>query len=291
MHLPSSPSRLQALNEFEPILLENFQRCTKEVDPEVRDAMHYELFSTKDRFCVSAAWLIAPRIGVSTKRFALTACALETLRCSLELSHKLRSLAFGNSQMSMIEPILAEAAAYGLIPLAFEMILAPIDGTALSDRERAIAATALARAASPVHVLSAIHREEKILATGFRRGLSQHELLALYHDKVTPAFQAIGELLEIFTTEKIPSGQLASWFKKLGLFAHWVDESTSDDAKSLGMTKKAISLNELFSPPQIMDLIKTTEVELLEQARELRIQDVAHELIEPLADVFRNRLS
>src|SRR4051794_16700786 len=97
--LPSSPSRAQALIELEPVLLEVFQTATIHMNHEVRDAMHYVLFSAKDRFCASTAWLLAPRFGVTTARLTRAICAIEILRCSLEFRTR--------SNAGTLEPTLA----------------------------------------------------------------------------------------------------------------------------------------------------------------------------------------
>lgn len=283
--LPASPSRAQALNEFEPILLRNFQHKTTGVNPEVRDAMHYALFSVGDRFCTSAGWLIAPRLGVSVDRFSSAACAIETLRCSL--AFKTRPTTQRTEREKFVEPALAEAASYGLIPLAFEMVLSNEDN-ALPPAERGPAAAILARAASPVHMLSALHRESTILRDSIRPTISRQELYDLSMEKVAPAFHAVGEMLTFLASGngRAPVG-LAPWFRKLGLFAHWVDELCSPATSQRVST---LALGRVMTLPEAMDLIKTVEAELFESARTLDIQGAAHEIIEPVAEILKTQL-
>lgn len=277
--LPSSPSRAQALIEIEPLLQNTFQQLLKSTNAEVRDAMHYALFNVADRFCVSAAWLVAPRLGVSTARFAPVACALETLRCSLDF--KLRP---SEAYHRFVEPAIAEAAAYGLIPLAFEMLLtSPTD--ALSLTERAELGAILARAASPVHVLSALHREERVARQGHRHSLSPQELRLLQQEKITPAFEAAGEALRLLARK--PKLELGAWFKRLGLFEQWVGEFTAPPSVEI---RSPLALREVMSPPEAMDQIKSLESELLGRAKDLGIRDAAHDIIEPLAETLKAQL-
>lgn len=228
--LPASPSRSQALVEFEPILLRVFEDLTATVNCEVKDAMHYALFSVEDRFCATAAWLLAPRLGIETSRLSTVLCAAETIRCSLLFKARAKNA---------FEPTLAEAASYGLIPLGFEIVAA--SKQKMSTAEQIEVMRILARAASPAHL----------------------------REKVSPVFRAVGEILALFATTKEKAEILPEWFSKLGLFAHSVDEFTSNSD---------------------LELIKTVETELLEDARELRIQGAAHEIIEPLADTLKVRL-
>lgn len=274
---PASPGRNQALIEFEPVLLEVFGQLTKRVDNEVRDAMHYALFSVKDRLCVSTAWLIAPRIGVSVERFRTAACALETLRCSLEF--KLRGA--DDHRTKFVEPPIAEAAAYGLIPLAFEMLLHGEDRVSLTEKTEL--AQVLAAAASPVHSLSALHKEAKILREGARHSLSRDELYSLHQEKVAPVFKATGQALGALARNHAAAKLLGPWFERLGLFSHWVDEFTSRSQQGLSLTK-------VVSQPEAMDLIKSLETELLERARDMGLRDVAHDVIEPIAETLKTQL-
>ncbi|MBI3558615.1 MAG: hypothetical protein HY074_20290 [Deltaproteobacteria bacterium] len=273
--LPASPSRTQSNNEFEPVLLEQFQALTAHVSAEMRDSMHYALFCTEDRYCVSAAWLVAPRLKISTARLKNAACAVETLRCSLALK---TGSNFGSGKY--VEPAIAEAAVFGLMPLAFEMLLAA--DSALSDSERCALARLLARSASPVELLEAIHRENKMSRDGYRHSFSHQELQEVRLAKVSPAFQAAGEMLALLSGDA-SKAPLGPWFKKLGLFAFWVDEFESE-------ARSPLALRSVMSLPESMDLVKSLEAELLERARELGIRDAAHELIEPLADVLKTRL-
>lgn len=268
--LPPSPSRSQALVEFEPLLLRNFEDLTSSVNREVRDAMHYALFSVDDRFCVSAAWLVAPRLGIETARIAQTLCAIETLRCSL---------LFKARSNNAFEPLLAEAASYGLIPLAFEMVSA---SSGIKATEQVALTRVLSRAASPEHVLSALHREGLALKHRYR---TRDEIVEISREKVTPAFRATGEALALFAASSERAQALPEWFQKLGLFAHWIEEYHSDHKE-----RRPFSLKALLSPSESMELIKGVETELLHQARDLRLQVAAHEIIEPLAESLKAQL-
>ncbi|MEW6056753.1 MAG: hypothetical protein AB1540_09065 [Bdellovibrionota bacterium] len=281
-NLPSSPSRDQAAIEFEPVLHQLFEALTRKVNSEARDAMHYVLFSTRDRFCISALWLVAPRLGISVQRISRVACAIEAIGCSLAIktrnhqNHTRRHERF-------IEPALLEAATYGLVPLAFEMVLN--SNEALTLEERHSIAEILSRAASPIHVLSALHRESQVLREGNRLALTRPELLELQQEKVTPVYQASGEILGLLAKDPIDRSGLADWFKKLGLFSHWVDELIS-----LPSSSQSLSVIYSVAPSEAVDLIKSLEAELLEKAKALGLVGAAHEIIEPLADALKNRL-
>lgn len=271
---PSSPSRSQALVEFEPVLLKTFQGLTQNVNREVRDAMHYALFSVKDRFCASSAWLIAPRLDIAASKLERPIAAIETIRCAL---------LFKTKNHKALEPALTEAAAYGLIPLAFEMLVTPATSS-LNDAEQTAAVRILAQAASPVHVLSAIHKESHVLREGIR---SKNELLDLISEKVTPAFNATGEILRLFAEPSESLNRLPQWFQKLGLFAHMLDEFVSPPTAS---SQNVISLRHYMTVPETLDVIKSLETELLDSARAMELQGAAHEIIEPLADLLKTRL-
>lgn len=227
--------------------------------------MHYALFSVEDRFCATAAWLLAPRLGIETARLSPALCAIETLRCSL---------LFKARSNNAFEPALAEAASYGLIPLAFEI-------ATVSKQIEVM--RILARAASPVHLLSALHKESTLYRPRYR---SREEVIGLLREKVTPAFCAVGEALALFATTKEKAELLPEWFRKLGLFAHWVDELTNEtDSRT-----NPLALRSFMTMPEAIELIKSVETELLEGARELGIKVAAHEIIEPLADTLKARL-
>jgi hypothetical protein len=70
---------------------------------------------------------------------------------------------------------------------------------------------------------------------------------------------------------------------KLGLFASWASEYA-------GQSTPSLPFEEVLPAPEALDAIKSLEVELLEQARDLGCQGAAHELIEPLADMLKTRL-
>lgn len=263
--LPSSPSRSQALIDFEPVLLKYFQNQTIHVEREVRDSMHYVLFSVGDRFCASTAWLIAPRLGISTERMAALACAVETLRCAQEMKPR------ASAHTSALEPTLLDTAVLGLIPLAFELALTA--SSPLSALDRAAAAVVLAKAASPSHFV----KEQN------PSSLSRIELLKLCQEKVSPAFQAIGEIFELLAQPATEPGRLSFWFKRLGLFALWIDEFMTNSQSPLSLTQN-------MALPEAMDLVKSLEGELLLRAKELNILGAAHEIIEPLADVLKTQL-
>ncbi len=241
----------------------------------MRDSMHYVLFSTEDRFCISAAWLIAPRLKISTARFVNAACAIEALRCSLSLKISPR-----NGSEKYVEPAIAEAAILGLMPLAFEMLLDTNE--ALTDSDRCALARLLARSVSPVPLLAARHREFKMSRDGNRHAFTHGELQEVRLAKVPPAFEAAGEVLAYLSGDPSKAA-LGSWFKKLGLFAFWVEEFMSESAAPL-------ALRQVMNLSEAMDIMKSLEAELLDRARELGIRDAAHELIEPLADVLKTRL-
>ena len=271
---PSSPSRSQALVAFEPLLLRTFQDLTRHVNREVCDAMHYALFSVKDRFSASAAWLIAPRLGIDAKKLERPLAAIETIRCAL---------LFKTENHKALEPTLTEAASYGLIPLAFEMIVTSNEPI-LQDFEQTAATRILTQAASPVHVLSAIHKEVAILRDGFH---SKNELLNLIREKVTPTFKATGEVLKLLASPSDKTNRLPQWFQDLGLFAYAVDEITSHVKAS---SPYGLSLRHYMTPSEALDVIKSLEAELLESASMMDIQGAAHEIIEPLADLLKTRL-
>ncbi|MBI3543748.1 MAG: hypothetical protein HY075_10795 [Deltaproteobacteria bacterium] len=264
--LPASPSRSQALIELEPILAEKFSAFTTRTHAEVRDSMHYALFSKPDRFCVSAAWLVAPRLGIATARFAPVACAIEVLRCALTKKHSER----------FAEPVLAEAASYGLLSLSFEMILSCDDAT-LSVTERCAIARALAHASAPANQLAMLHRESRLAREA--RGMDRASLQTLQQDRISPAYEATGHALAILAGREA----LAPWFKRLGLLTRWVEEFASD-------SRSALALKNLMSGPDAMDMIKSLEAELIERASELGIRDAAHDVLEPLGDALKARL-
>jgi hypothetical protein len=279
--LPASPSRAQALNELEPLLLRTFEDIAADLSHELRDTMHYALFSVEDRFCVSAAWLLAPRLGIPTARFAPAACALESLRCAAEF--RIRATT-SPTKPPHTEPALAEAAAIGLVPLAFEMALGS-GASVLSLDERAALALVLAHHGSPARVLSATRRELKLAHEGLHRSLDRRSIQELAEERLAPAYRATGEALgQLARGPNAGSPQeLGNWFVKLGLFASWASEYS-------GHSMPSLPFEEVLPAPEALDAIKSLEVELLEQSKDLGFQVAAHDVIEPLADMLKTRL-
>lgn len=280
--LPASPSRTQALIEFEPLLLHRFQSLARAIPSEIRDTMHYALFSTQDRFCISAAWLVAPRVGVSTERLSPAACAIETLRCALAFKLRLN----GNDRL--FEPAVVEAASYGLFHLAFQMVLSP-EQSLLSDREQCSLASNIAKFASPMHMLLATHHESQFAhdTRSSLRTFTRDDLGRLQLEKVTPSFDTVGAALALLAPpSQLPEHRavdLQTWFRKLGLFAQWMDEFGSNGWSPL-------TRERILTTAEAMDIVKSLEAELLDTSRALGIRDAAHELIEPLADMLKARL-
>lgn len=309
--LPSSPSRTQALVAFEPALLKAFQIATEDVDPEIRDVMHYALFSVTDRFCITSAWLLAPQLAVSPDRFALPAVALETLRCSTVFKTRPRGQAgradlglggYGGGSVSpserYVEPALSEAATYGLVALAFQILLSNPSGSLAFD-ERARVAAILSKTASPVRVLTALHREAHLSAGQFSKGrlggnLPTSEIQRLQQEKIAPIFEATGEVLTALAKTNIRSGALADWFKKLGLFAymltHWSICGGPSGGASDELYHSPSELGSMIPASEAMDAIMSLETDLLERAKELGIQSSAHDIVEPLADALKAQL-
>ena len=194
--LPSSPSRAQALSEFEPRLLSEFEARTAGVARATRDAMHYALFRVEDRFCVTAAWLAAPRLGVSTARLAPLACAIEALRCGLR----------------------ADRHAAGLVQLAFEMALA-------SGTEGPAAARILAKGGT--NVFRATGEILELLA-GAKKGL-----VADWFEKLGHFAHAVSESLDVATAKTLETELLDS-ARELDLkgAAHEIIEPLADALKA-----------------------------------------------------------
>jgi hypothetical protein len=186
----------------------------------------------------------------------------------------------------VIETGLAEAASYGLVPLAFELVLGT--DSPLTMPERAEVTAILARKASPVRFFSALHRETRLAALARYPGkFNLHEIQKLEQDKVGPAFEAVGAILELLSTEKQKPGALTDWFSKLGMFAFWVAQKQAHEPGSRGRDSQ---FYDLLSGPEAMDIIMSLEAELLERADDFGAKGTAHEIIEPLADALKSQL-
>lgn len=255
--------RRHALIDFESALLQTFEKIASSLEPEVRDLLHFALFSESDRLCLSSAWLIAPRAGVSLEKFRLAASSVEMLRCS--------TLAKERSPIST-----------GLIPLAFRTILCG-EGP-LSQSERAEIAAVLANDGSPLQALTALQIEQRTAREGIRNLITRNDLKAFHLLKIGAPYRAVGQTLEYLTSRSdLKNGRLTDWFVKLGLFAYWVYDF-------LVPTSSAYSLNHLMTYPEAMDLIKSQEAELFELSRKLDLHDAASEIIIPLADLLNSQL-
>ncbi len=283
-HFPFTPARQRALQESDRELREAFELLTSGADPGLKDAVHYSLFRVKDRFCMSAAWLISQELGIPSTQVGPALCALEMVRCAIGTPHVTRpTRASAGLSQNFIDPRLTLEAAVCLIAMASDLVLSRKHNPEMTDSERALLAGLLGSTLSPLQTYSKIHAEAR----------SRRRQEGFSSATCCPFFEAAGIILDTAAASRAPEtggeNRMREFFRKLGLLSCLTAELRPKETGNEELVTLADSSQDL-PWPQVMDLVKTLEAEILEDSVKFGIRSATVEAVTPLTSLFETQL-
>lgn len=279
-----TPARQRALQKSDHELREAFDLLTAGADPGLKDAIHYSLFRIKDRFCMSAAWLVSQELGIPSTRISPALCALEMIRCALGTQYAMRPMR-GSAALSQnfIDPRLTLEAAICLLAMASDLVLSHEHNPEMTDSERAQLAGLWGSTLSPLQAYSKIHA--KAHARG-RHG-------DFFSTNGCPVFEAAGIILDTAAASRAPGteapNRMRDFFRKLGILSCLTAELRPEETGNEELSALAGSSQDL-PWTQVMDRVKTLEAELLDDSAKFGIRSSAVEIVTSLASLFETQL-
>ncbi|MBI2606264.1 MAG: hypothetical protein HYW49_09315 [Deltaproteobacteria bacterium] len=283
-HFPFTPARQRALQESDRELRAAFELLTSGTDSGLRDAVHYSLFRIKDRFCMSAAWLVSQELGIASTQIGPALCALEMVRCAIGTPHVTRPTrgSVGLSR-NFIDPRLTLEAAVCLIAMASDLVLSRKHNPEMTDSERARLAGLLGSTLSPLQAYSKIHAETRL--KGRREGFSAAT--------DCPFFETAGIILDTAAASRAPEAcageRMRGFFRKLGRLSCLTAEFRPEETGNEDLAALTDSSQDL-PWHQVMDLVKTLEAEILDDSAKFGIRASTIEIVTPLTSLFETQI-